>query len=162
MQLLVVHHVDLVEEHDDGGHADLAGEEDVLAGLGHDGVGGGDDEHRAVHLGRAGDHVLDVVRVSRAVDVRVVPLLRLVLHVPRVDRDAPRLLFGGVVDVLVLHQLVAVLLRAVHGDRCRERRLAMVDVTDGAHVDVRLRPDKLLLRHRTPPCSAPRVLRGIR
>jgi hypothetical protein len=39
-QLLVVDHVDLVEEHDDVGHLDLAGEQDVLARLGHRAVVG--------------------------------------------------------------------------------------------------------------------------
>ena len=71
-QLGVVDHVDLVEEHHDVGHLDLAGQEDVLAGLGHRAVGGRDHQDRAVHLGGAGDHVLDVVRVPRAVDVGVV------------------------------------------------------------------------------------------
>ena len=75
-QLLVVHHVDLVHEHDDGGDADLAGEQDVLARLRHGAVGGGDHQDGAVHLRRAGDHVLDVVGVARAVDVRVVALRR--------------------------------------------------------------------------------------
>ena len=49
-QLGVVDHVGLVEEDDDVGDADLAGEEDVLARLRHRAVGGGDDEDRAVHL----------------------------------------------------------------------------------------------------------------
>jgi hypothetical protein len=40
-QLGVVDHVALVHEDDEGGHADLAGEQDVLAGLGHRAVGGG-------------------------------------------------------------------------------------------------------------------------
>jgi len=35
-------------------------------------VGRGDDQDRAVHLGGAGDHVLDVVGVAGAVDVGVV------------------------------------------------------------------------------------------
>ena len=43
-QLRVVHHVALVQRHDDRGHADLAGQEDVLTGLGHRAVGGGDHE----------------------------------------------------------------------------------------------------------------------
>ena len=71
-QLGVVHHVDLVEEHDDERHLDLAGQQDVLARLGHRAVGGRDHQDRAVHLGGAGDHVLDVVGVARAVDVGVV------------------------------------------------------------------------------------------
>jgi hypothetical protein len=45
------------------GHADLAGEQDVLARLRHRAVGRGDHEDRAVHLRGARDHVLDVVGV---------------------------------------------------------------------------------------------------
>jgi hypothetical protein len=62
-QLGVVDRVDLVEEDHDVGHLDLARQQDVLARLGHRAVGRGDDEDRAVHLGGAGDHVLDVVGV---------------------------------------------------------------------------------------------------
>src|ERR1700736_6436410 len=94
----VVDRVDLVEGDDDPRHADLARQQDVLAGLGHRAIGRGHDQDRAVHLGGAGDHVLDVVRVARAVDVRVVALLRLVLDMRGRDRDTARLLFGGVVD----------------------------------------------------------------
>ena len=72
-----------VQEDDHRWHFDLAGEQDVLAGLRHRAVGGGDDQDRPVHLGGAGDHVLDVVGVARAVDVGVVPLLGLILHVRR-------------------------------------------------------------------------------
>ena len=80
------------------GHLDLAGQEDVLAGLGHRAVGRGDDQDGAVHLGGAGDHVLDVVGVAGAVDVGVVARVGLVLHVGDGDRDAARALFGSVVD----------------------------------------------------------------
>ena len=74
-ELLVVDHVLLVEEHDEVRHADLLGEQDVLARLRHRTVGSRHDQDRAVHLGGTGDHVLDVVGVARAVDVRVVALL---------------------------------------------------------------------------------------
>ena len=97
-QLLVVDHVGLVEEDHDRRHADLAGEQDVLARLRHRAVGGGDHEDRPVHLRGAGDHVLDVVGVARAVDVGVVPVLGLVLHVGGGDRDAALALLGGLVD----------------------------------------------------------------
>ena len=80
----------LVQEHDDRRHADLAGEQDVLAGLRHRAVGRRHDQDRAVHLGGAGDHVLHVVGVARAVDVGVVPLLGLVLDVRDGDRDGLR------------------------------------------------------------------------
>ena len=84
-----------VQEDDDVRHADLTGQQDVLAGLGHRAVGGRDHQDRAVHLGGAGDHVLDVVGVARAVDVRVVTALGLVLDVRGVDGDAARLSSGA-------------------------------------------------------------------
>ena len=86
-QLGVIDQVDLVEEDDDGRHADLAGEQDVLAGLRHGTVGGRHDQNGAVHLGGAGDHVLDVVGVAGAVDVGVVPLRGFVFDVLDGDRD---------------------------------------------------------------------------
>src|SRR3954454_6156068 len=57
------------------------GEQGVLAGRGHRAVGRGDDQDGAVHLRGAGDHVLDVVGVTRAVDVGVVAGVGLVLDV---------------------------------------------------------------------------------
>ena len=146
-QLLVVDHVGLVEEHDDVGHADLAGEQDVLARLGHRAVGRRNHQDRAVHLRRAGDHVLDVVGVARAVDVRVVAVLGLVLDVRGGDRDPAFLLLGSVVDLLEAARFGARLLGQHRRDGSGQRRLAMVDVTDRADVDVRLVALELLLRH---------------
>ena len=79
-------------------HADLARQQHVLFGLRHRTVGRRNHQDRAVHLRRAGDHVLDVVGVAGAIDVRVVPVRRLVLHVRRGDRDTALALFRRVVD----------------------------------------------------------------
>src|SRR4051794_26430562 len=146
-ELVVVDHVDLVEEHDDVGHADLAGEQDVLARLRHGAISGRDDQDRAVHLGGARDHVLDVVSVTWAVDVRVVTVLRLVLDVRRGNGDAALALLRSVVDLLEAARLATVGLRQDLRDCRRQRRLSMVDVTNGSDVDVRLIPLELLLRH---------------
>jgi hypothetical protein len=146
-ELLVVDHVDLVEEHDDVGNADLAGEQDVLARLGHGTVGGRHDQDRAVHLRGAGDHVLDVVGVARTVDVRVVTRLGLVLDVRGGDGDPALLLLRSVVDLREAPRFAAHLLRQDGGDGSRQRRLPVVDMTDRADVDVRLVALELLLGH---------------
>ena len=93
-QLGVVDQVDLVEEHHQGRHVHLAGQQHVLAGLRHRAVGRRHHQDRAVHLGGAGDHVLDVVGVARAVDVGVVPLFG--LDTPRGHGDGHGL--GRVAD----------------------------------------------------------------
>src|SRR3954454_16076764 len=146
-ELLVVDHVGLVEEDHDVRHAHLPGEQDVLARLGHRAVSGRDDEDGAVHLRGAGDHVLDVVGVPRAVDVRVVALVGLVLDVRSRDRDAALLLLRSVVDLVERAGLAAVRLGEDLRDRRGQRRLAMVDVTDGPDVHVRLAALELLLCH---------------
>src|ERR1035441_10157983 len=86
--LLVVHHVRLVQRHHDVGHANLAGEQHVLTGLRHRTISRGNHEDGTVHLRGTRDHVLDVVRVTGAVHVRVVPLLGLVLDMGDRDGDA--------------------------------------------------------------------------
>ncbi len=154
-QLLVVDHVDLVEEDDDVGHLDLAGEQDVLTRLGHGPVGGRDHEDGAVHLGGTGDHVLDVVGVTGAVDVGVVTGSGLVLDVGDGDGDATLSLLGRVIDRIEGAVLRVALEGQVLGDGRRQAGLAMVDVTDGADVDVGLVALELLLGHCRRPLLRP-------
>ncbi len=146
-QLVVVDEVGLVDKDHDVRDADLPREQDVLARLGHRAVGGSDHEDRAVHLGRAGDHVLDEVGVTGAVDVGVVPRIGLVLLVRDIDRDAASLLLGSAVDLFVGDFLGVALQSQGLGDRGRQRRLAVVDVADGADIDVRLGPLEFLSSH---------------
>ena len=150
-QFGIVDQIDLVQIHHQRGHADLAGEQDVLAGLRHRAVGGGDDENRAVHLRRAGDHVLHIIGVAGAVDVGVVALGGLVFDVRRRNGDAARLLFRRLVDLVIGGEGRAAGLGEDLGDGCGQRGLAVIDVTDGADVAVRLRARKFFLGHgRTP------------
>ena len=150
-ELLVINHVALVEEDDDVGNADLAGEQDVLAGLGHRAVGGGDNEDGAVHLSSTRDHVLDVVSMARAVDVSVVTLVGLVLDVGDGNRDAALALFRSLVDILECGEvggggaMRTVIVGKRLGDSRGKRGLAMVDVTNGADVYMRLGAVKLFL-----------------
>src|SRR5215475_2746722 len=85
--------------------------------------------------------------MARAVDVRVVTVLRLVLDVRRRDRDPPLPLLRRLVDLVVRRVRRSPRLRQDLRDRRRQRRLAMVHVTDRPDVAVRLVPLKLRLRH---------------
>ena len=97
----IIDHVDLVQENDDRRHADLTRKQDVLTGLRHRAVRGAHDEDRAVHLRGAGDHVLDVIGVTWAIDVRVMALFALVFDVCGLDRDAALFFFGSGVDRII-------------------------------------------------------------
>ena len=125
-----------------------ASQQHMLAGLGHGAVGGRHHQDGAVHLGSPGDHVLDVVGVSRHVDVRVVPVVGLVLHVGDVDGDAALALLGGVVDLVELGELGSLDALGQHlGDGGCQRGLAVIDVAHRPHVDMGLGPLELLLGH---------------
>ena len=105
-KLVVVNKVNLVHEDHDVGHAYLTGQQDVLARLRHRTVGRRYHQDRTVHLGRTRDHVLDIVRVTRTVYVRVVTVLRLVLHVSRRNRDTTLALLRSVVNRIKRADLV--------------------------------------------------------
>src|SRR5581483_5471458 len=146
-QLLVVHHVYLVQVHHDRRHLYLPRQQYVLPRLRHRPVRRAHHQDRPVHLRRARDHVLDVVRMPRTVHVRIVPLVRLVLHVRYRYRDPSRSLLRRVVYRVKAPKLRFTPQRQRLRDRRRQRRLPMVHVPNRPYVDVRLRPLKLLLRH---------------
>ena len=152
-QFGVVDHVGLVHVDDDVGHANLTGQQDVLAGLRHGAVSGGHDQDGAVHLGSTGDHVLDVVGVARAVNVGVVTVGGFVFDVGGVDGDAARLFFRRA--SIWSYSLASppnffdrtVVIAAV------KRGLAMVNVSNRANVYVRFRTFKFFLCHFQFPIS---------
>ncbi len=150
-KLRIVDLVHLVHEHHQRRNADLAGQQDVLARLRHRAIGGRNHQDRAVHLRRARDHVLHIVRMARAVDMRVVTRFRLVLHMRRRDRDPARLLFRRLVDLVIGRIRRPARLRQDLRDRSRQRRLTVIDVTDRTDVAVRLVPLKLLFGHLGAP-----------
>ena len=148
-QLGVIDLVALVQENDYIRHVDLTGEQQVLTGLSHGAVGSGDNEDGAVHLSSTGDHVLDIVSVARAVNVGVVTSLGLVLDVSGVDGDAAGALLGGLVDLVVGGVGSGVGVSHVQdlGDSGGQSGLAVVNVADGANVDVGLGAVEYLLCH---------------
>ncbi len=152
-KLRVVHHICLVQPHNDGRHAYLASKENVLPSLRHRTISSRDNQDCAVHLRRTGNHVLDVVRVTWAVDVGVVPLFCLILHVGSIDGDAALPFFWSIVDFFEPLYSAGITPGEQHRDCSSSCSLAVVDVTNGTHVYVRLSPFKLLFCHfsSTPP-----------
>src|SRR5262249_56928520 len=110
-----------------------------------------DDQDRAVHLRGAGDHVLDVVGVTGAVDVRVMALVGLIFDVRGRDRDAARFLLRRLVDLVVGSVGRLTFLRQYLGDRGRQCRLAVIDVADRTDIAMRLGALEFFFGHGTTP-----------
>jgi len=119
----------------------------VLLGLSHGSVGCCNDDDGAVHLSSTGDHVLDVVSVTRAVNVSIVPVGGLILNVSGVNGNTTLFFFRGVVNCIVSECLIAEQFCTVHGNCCGKGSLTMVNVTDGSYVYVWLVPLKFLFCH---------------
>ena len=114
----------------------------MLAGLRHRAVRCVHNQNRAIHLRRAGDHVLHIVGVARAVHMRIVARIRLILNMRCRNGDAAGFFLRRRVNLVIVLKL-AKLLR----DRRRQRRLAVVNVTNRAYVTMRFITLKLFLRH---------------
>jgi hypothetical protein len=105
------------------------------------------NQDRPIHLRRACDHVLHIIRVTRAIHMRVMTVRRLVFNMGRINRDPTLPFFGSLVDRRIILKLSSALCRQNLRDRRRQCRLAMINVADRANVAVRLIPLKLYLRH---------------
>ena len=99
-QLLVLHHVHLVQKNHDVRYTHLTGQKNVLPGLRHRAIISADHQNRPVHLGRPGNHVLDIVCMPRTVHMGIMPVVRLILHVGRGDGDAALLLLRCLVNLI--------------------------------------------------------------
>ncbi len=150
-KLGIVDHVDLVQKHHKRRNADLARQKNMLARLRHRAVRRRNNEDRAVHLRCARDHVLHIVGVAGAVDMRIVTVRRLIFDMRRRNRDAARLLFRSLVNLVVGRKRRPARLRQNLRDRRRQRRLAMVDVSNRPNVAMRLGAREFFLGH----CRAP-------
>ena len=116
--------VGLGQRHEAGLDAQELADREVLAGLRHHALVGGDDQQREVDAARAGQHVLDEALVAGHVDdLDHEPARLLEEGEAEVDGDAARLLLGQPVGVGA-------------GQRLDQRRLAVVDVAGGADDDV--------------------------
>ena len=90
------------------------------------------------HLGGTSDHVLNVISVSRAVDVSIMSVGGLVLDVGGRDGDSSGLLLGGLVDLVVILELSLTQRSQGLGNGSGQGGLSVIDVTDGSDVDVGL------------------------
>ena len=146
-QFSIVHHVALVQVHNDVRNAHLASQQDVFTRLRHRTVSGGNHQDCTVHLSSTRDHVLHIVSVPRAVNVCIVTVFRFVFNVGRVNRNTTGLFFRSRVNLVICTGFATELGGQYRRDCCRQRRLTMVDVTDRAHVHVGLGAFKFTFSH---------------
>ena len=115
-EFFIVNLIAFVQEYYDVRNANLTSEKDVFSGLGHRTVGSCNNEDSTVHLSSAGNHVLNIVGVARAVNVSIVTFVGLILNVSGVDRNTSCLFFGCFIDFVISHLLSIALTSKNHSD----------------------------------------------
>src|SRR5437868_6746671 len=152
--LLIINHVRLVQRHHNRRHPHLTRQQHMLTRLRHRTIRRRHHQNRAIHLRRTRNHVLDVIRMPRTIHMRVMTILRLILHMRDRNRDPPRLLPRRLIDLIKRRErILRILIMQNLRNRRRQRRLPMVNMTNRPDVQVRLRALKLRFRHWTTSTS---------
>ena len=125
--------------------------QDVLTGLRHRTISGRANQNRTIHLSSTGNHVFYVVGVTWAVNVCVVTHGRIVLNVSGVDGNTTSFFFWGAIDLVEVDLCRTENFGTNTGQGCSQSSFAVVDVTNGTHVDVRLITFELFLSHQNHP-----------
>src|SRR3989344_805268 len=111
----------------------------MLASLGHNTVSSGDYQNRAIHLGRAGNHIFDIVGVTGSVNVSVETLVRFIFIVRKSDGNTALSLFRRVVNLVNAAKLNVVSFKVKHVKNSRRQgSFSVVYVDNGTNVPLRL------------------------
>ena len=136
-QFRIVYLVCFVQEYDDGRYAYLLGKKDVFTGLGHWAVCCGYDQDRAVHLCRAGDHVLYIVGVPGAVYVCVVAVFGFIFYSGCIDGDTARSFFRCFIDGRVVQEVCLSFFSQYFGNGRGQGGFTVIDMSDSTDVYMR-------------------------
>ncbi|CAB4766737.1 unannotated protein [freshwater metagenome] len=146
-QLLIINHVSLVQSHNNVRNTHLTGQKHMLTRLRHRTISRSHHQNRTINLRSTRDHVLDVVSMTRHINMRIMPILRLVLNMSNRDRDTTSLLLRRLINLIKRSELRQPLIRQRLRNRSRQRRLTMINMTHRPNIHMGLRTLELCLAH---------------
>ena len=143
----IVNHIAFVHEDNDTGNVYLASQKNVLTGLGHGTIGSSYHDDGTVHLSSTGNHVLNVVGVTRAVYVCIVTVCGFILYVRSIDRNTSFFFLRSVIDRIERAHFGKTFFCKYSGDGSGQGSFTVVYVANGTNVYMRLSPLKLFFSH---------------
>ena len=96
--LRIFNHVNLVQENQNLGNVHLTCKQNVLTGLRHRTISSSNNQNSTVHLGSTCNHVLNIVSVTRTVNVCIMPVCCLILNVSCINGNTPFFFFRCIIN----------------------------------------------------------------
>ena len=119
----------------------------MLSRLRHRTIGGAYNNNGTIHLRRTGNHILNVVSMTRTIHVRIMTIVCLILNVSDSDSDTTLFFFRCLINLIKSNCFSISFLRKDLCNRSSQRRLAMINVTNRSNVQMRFVSDKFLFCH---------------
>ena len=111
------------------------------------------NQYRTIHLSRTRNHILHIIRMTRTINMRIMTTLRLILNMRRVNRNTTLLLLRSLVNLSIIRKRRTTRRRKYPRNRRRQRRLAMIHMTNRTYVHMRLHTLITILRHLKTPTA---------
>src|SRR5699024_2477523 len=151
-KLLIIDHVALVQRNNTRRNPNLTSQQHMLTRLRHRTISRRHHQNRPINLSRTRNHVLHIIRVTRHINMRIMPIRRLILHMRNIDRNTTITLLRSLINHVIRHEnRIRISIMQRTRDSRRQRRLAMVYMTHRTDVQVRLTTLKLLFAHGFAP-----------
>ncbi len=97
-KLFIVNHINFIHEYKHCWYVNLVCKKDMFTCLRHWTVISGNHKNCTVHLGSTCNHILDIVSVTRAVNVCIVTCRSLIFNVSSVNGNTPFLFFRCIIN----------------------------------------------------------------
>ncbi|EQA53464.1 hypothetical protein LEP1GSC052_2876 [Leptospira kmetyi serovar Malaysia str. Bejo-Iso9] len=96
----------------------------------------GNNEDSRVHLSRTGDHVFNIVSVTRTIYVCVVTVSSFIFLVRSSDGDSTSFFFRSVINLVISNSFVLTTdrFRKCSSNSCRQGRFTVIHVTNCSNV----------------------------
>ena len=109
----------------------------MFTGLGHRAISCRYYEDSAIHLSCTGDHVLYIVGMPWAVNMCIVTFFGFIFNGGGVDRDTTGSFFRSFINGSIVQEVCLAFFGQHFGDSSGQGCFTMIDMTDGANVNMR-------------------------
>ncbi len=148
-QLLIINLISLIHIHNDVRNTNLTSQQHMLTSLRHRTISSRNHQNRTINLSSTRNHVLHIISMTRHINMRIMTILRLILHMRNRNRDTTLPLLRSLINIIKRskRRRTNTTIRQHLRNRSRQRRLPMINMTHRPNIHMRLGPLEFRLSH---------------